>query len=162
VQLTSIGSGVAVSVQTQNGLGRSIALLSDTQKVAYEKVCLHSLLVALNHGSDGCIRYVASYSLQYAHIGQSEYANKILYISTLALAKLSVISLLINITASDLHQHLGIGLTVFIALWGGISVCIGALQCGTKSPWRFIGAGSSCLSLVRSDMRARWSHTDAD
>ncbi|KAF2676399.1 hypothetical protein K458DRAFT_379955 [Lentithecium fluviatile CBS 122367] len=113
--LTSIGSGIAVSVQTRNGLGRDIALLSEAQIVAYEK---------------------------------SEYANKLLYIATLALAKLSIISLLMILTASDQHRNLGISLTIFIALWGVVSVFVAAFQCGLDEPWKFIRAGSRCISLA--------------
>lgn len=79
---------------------------------------------------------------------QSEYANKLLFIATLALAKLSIISLLRGITASYLHRFVGLGLTLFIALWGIISVTVGALQCGAGEPWRFIGEGTRCSSLV--------------
>jgi hypothetical protein len=38
VQTASIGSGVSVSVQTANGLGRDSALLTESQLVAYQKV----------------------------------------------------------------------------------------------------------------------------
>ena len=38
VKLMSIASGVAVIMQTANGLGRDISLLSGTQIVAFEKV----------------------------------------------------------------------------------------------------------------------------
>lgn len=37
-KITSIGSGVAVSIQTANGLGRGISTLAKAQVVAYEKV----------------------------------------------------------------------------------------------------------------------------
>lgn len=37
--MTSIGSGVAVGIQTANGLGRDVGGLADTQIVAYAKVC---------------------------------------------------------------------------------------------------------------------------
>jgi hypothetical protein len=40
VQTTSIGSGVSVSVQTANGLGRDSALLTESQVVAYQKVSI--------------------------------------------------------------------------------------------------------------------------
>ncbi|CAO2652760.1 Nn.00g021710.m01.CDS01 [Neocucurbitaria sp. VM-36] len=113
--ITSIGSGISVSVQTANGLGRDISSLADNQIVAYQK---------------------------------SEYANKLLYIATLAFAKLSIISLLMILTASDLHRNLGIGLTGFIALWGIASEFVTAFQCGTVEPWRFLGPEVQCLDLT--------------
>ena len=107
-----------------------------------------SFHAARNRGLDWCIYDVACRLPNFAYRVQSEYANKLLYISTLALAKLSIISLLRVLTASDLHRNLGIGLTLFIALWGIVSVGVGALQCGADEPWRFIGSRSHCHSLV--------------
>ncbi|KAF2786903.1 hypothetical protein K505DRAFT_354168 [Melanomma pulvis-pyrius CBS 109.77] len=112
--IASIGSGIAVNIQTANGLGRDISSLAKSQMIAYEK---------------------------------SEYANKLLYIATLALAKLSIISLMMILTASDLHRRLGITLTTFIAVWGIASVLAAAFQCGIKHPWHSFGQGSSCFSL---------------
>jgi hypothetical protein len=40
VQLASVGSGVAVVMQTQYGLGRNMEVLSEEQIVAYQKVCM--------------------------------------------------------------------------------------------------------------------------
>ncbi|KAF2268656.1 hypothetical protein CC78DRAFT_540516 [Lojkania enalia] len=116
--VTSIGSGVSVSVQTANGLGRSIALLTQNQFVAYEKV--------------------ANWTTQ------SEYANKLLYIATLAFAKLSIISLLMILTASELHRRMGIALTTFIAAWGVVSEFVAAFQCGKNRPWHSFGPDSNC------------------
>ncbi|KAF2637583.1 hypothetical protein P280DRAFT_530762 [Massarina eburnea CBS 473.64] len=113
--LASIGSGIAATVQTENGLGRDIASLSQDQVAAFEK---------------------------------AEYANKLLYIATLALAKLSIISLLMILTASDFHRNLGIGLTVLISLWGLVSEFIAAFQCGVQKPWHFVGVESRCLSML--------------
>ena len=79
---------------------------------------------------------------------QSEYAGKLLYIATLALAKLSIISLMMILTASDLHRRLGICLTCFIALWGIASELVAAFQCGIHAPWHSFGPGSNCSSLV--------------
>jgi hypothetical protein len=39
-QIASIGSGIAVSLQTANGLGRDISLLTEGQIVAYQKVSM--------------------------------------------------------------------------------------------------------------------------
>jgi hypothetical protein len=148
LKLTSIGSGIAVSVQTQNGLGRDIVSLSEAQIVAYEKVLLYSFHAALGQGSGRCICGSAYPLLHCTYHVQGEYANKLLYIATLALAKLSIISLLMMIKASDLHRNIGVGLTVFITTWGVVSICVGALQCGTDKPWKFIGGIGSCTSLV--------------
>jgi hypothetical protein len=79
---------------------------------------------------------------------QGEYANKLLYIATLTLAKLSIISLLINIVSSDTHRTLGIALTGIIVSWGIISIVVGALQCGPHEPWRFIETTHKCVNLV--------------
>ena len=81
---------------------------------------------------------------------QYDYANKMLYIATLAFAKLSIISLLMILTASELHRNIGIGVTSFIALWGVVSEFVIAFQCGPLEPWRFIQPSSLCLDLVRS------------
>ncbi|KAF2188668.1 hypothetical protein K469DRAFT_565441 [Zopfia rhizophila CBS 207.26] len=112
--ITSIGSGIAVSIQTANGLGRHIDSLVESQIVAYKK---------------------------------SEYANKLLYIATLAFAKLSIISLLMILTASDLHRRVGIALAAFIAVWGFVSEFAAAFQCGTKRPWDSFGQESSCFDI---------------
>ncbi|KAL5117132.1 hypothetical protein ACEQ8H_004957 [Pleosporales sp. CAS-2024a] len=78
---------------------------------------------------------------------KAEYANKLLYIATLVCAKLSIISLLMILTASELHKHFGIGLTGIIALWGIVSELVTAFQCGRIEPWRFIGHEHHCLDL---------------
>ena len=134
----SIGSGISVSVQTANGLGRNISVLTDNQIVAYQRVCAQTF----------------SLTRTLLTSTKAEYANKLLYIATLAFAKLSIISLLMILTASDLHRNLGIGLTAFIALWGFISEFVAAFQCSSVEPWRFIGPESRCLDLVRSVMYA--------
>lgn len=79
---------------------------------------------------------------------KAEYANKLLYIATLVFAKLSIISLLMILTASDLHRNFGIGLTGIIAVWGFVSELVAAFQCGSMDPWRFIDAAHRCLDLV--------------
>lgn len=91
---------------------------------------------------------------------QSEYANRLLYIATLALAKVSILSLLMILTAADLHRRLGIVLTVVIAVWGIASVFVAAFQCGFDEPWRFFGAGSSCFSMVWIFAVSNWLVTD--
>lgn len=113
--MTSIGSGVSVSIQTANGLGRDIASLAEAQIVAYQK---------------------------------SEYTNKMLYIATLAFAKMSIISLLMILTASQTHRHMGFGLAGFIAVWGVLSEFVAAFQCGIHEPWRFLDSGDKCLDMV--------------
>ncbi|PVH98101.1 hypothetical protein DM02DRAFT_478682, partial [Periconia macrospinosa] len=114
--LASIGSGIAVTVQTENGLGRSIDDLDHRRIVNYEK---------------------------------AEYANKLLYVATLALAKLSIISLLMILTASDLHRNMGIGLTATIALWGIVSAFTAAFQCGVNQPWQYSQREGNCLSMIQ-------------
>ncbi|KAG9191681.1 hypothetical protein G6011_10415 [Alternaria panax] len=79
---------------------------------------------------------------------QAEYANKLLYIATLCFAKLSIISLLMVLTASKLHRNLGLGLTGFIALWSALSEVVSAFQCGAVEPWRFLLREGSCFDLV--------------
>jgi hypothetical protein len=128
----SIGSGLSVNVQTANGLGRDIYNLTDNQIIAYQKVYLRMVLPA----------YIILIQRK------AEYANKLLYIATLAFAKLSIISLLMILTASDLHRNLGIGLTGIIALWGVISQFVVAFQCGSLESWRFIEPRHRCLNLV--------------
>lgn len=92
---------------------------------------------------------------------KAEYTNKILYIATLALAKLSIISLLINITASERHRHLGFGLTGFIALWGVVSVLVTSFQCGSTYPWRTGNLERDCVDFVcLNDARAVCYLTD--
>jgi hypothetical protein len=56
------------------------------------------------------------------------------------------------LTASNLHRNLGIVLTVSIALWGFVSEFVAAFQCGVDEPWRFIGVGSKCVSMVSLPM----------
>ncbi|KZM20638.1 hypothetical protein ST47_g8280 [Ascochyta rabiei] len=76
------------------------------------------------------------------------YANKILYVATLALAKLSIISLLMILTASNKHRNLGLGLTGFIALWGVVSIFVTSFQCGSTYPWRTDGPGHECIDMI--------------
>ncbi|KAF2197263.1 hypothetical protein GQ43DRAFT_496554 [Delitschia confertaspora ATCC 74209] len=112
--LTSIGSGIAVCIQTANGLGEDIALLTKSDVVRYEK---------------------------------SAYATKLLYIATLAFAKLSIISLLMILTASVLHRKVGITLATFIAAWGVVSEITAAFECGLKKPWNSNGPDATCLNM---------------
>lgn len=107
--------------------------------VAYEKVCFRD---ACFDPKSTAFQYLANC------LTQSEYATKLLYIATLALAKLSIISLMIILTASDLHRRLGTALTAFIAVWGVASELAAAFQCGVVEPWHSFGPGSSCFSLV--------------
>lgn len=79
---------------------------------------------------------------------QSEYANRLLYLATLTFAKLSIISLLMILTASDLHRRLGITITTFIVVWGVVGEFVAAFQCGAKEPWRFMGETSTCVGMV--------------
>ncbi|KAF2726798.1 hypothetical protein EJ04DRAFT_452641 [Polyplosphaeria fusca] len=111
--MASIGSGIAVSIQTANGLGKDKASLVESQIVAYEK---------------------------------SEYANKLLYIATLAFAKLSIISLMLMLTASPMHRKLGVAFTAFIAVWGVASEFAAAFQCGANKPWDS-GPERNCFDL---------------
>lgn len=83
-----------------------------------------------------------------SYASQAEYANKLLYIATLTLAKLSVISLLMILTESNVHRKLGWLLTIFIALWGVVAEFVAAFQCGAGLPWQFIGENANCLKLV--------------
>jgi hypothetical protein len=78
--------------------------------------------------------------------------------ATLVFAKLSIISLLMILTASDLHKNFGIGLTGIIVLWGFISEFVAAFQCGSVEPWRFIGPERRCLDLVSAYAPAYLHH----
>jgi hypothetical protein len=71
-----------------------------------------------------------------------------LYIATLGFAKLSIISLLMILTASKMHRNLGLALAGFIALWAVFSICVSAFQCGTTDPWRFLGNEEVCFNIV--------------
>ena len=53
-----------------------------------------------------------------------------------------------NITASDRHRRLGLGLTAFIALWGIVSVIATSFQCGSTYPWRTSDRDSQCIDFV--------------
>ncbi|KAF2475868.1 uncharacterized protein BDR25DRAFT_212428 [Lindgomyces ingoldianus] len=77
---------------------------------------------------------------------KSEYATKLLYIATLAFAKLSIISLLMILIASELHRRLGIFLSTFIAVWGIVSEFATAFQCGTHEPWRSFLGERNCFN----------------
>ena len=120
-------------MQTGNGLGHEdISLLTEGQIVAYQKVS-----IALTFMINKCLT-----------TAQGDYANKLLYIATLAFAKLSIISLLMILTASNLHRKLGWTLIGLIALWGILSEFVSAFQCGANEPWRFLGMKDQCLGLV--------------
>jgi hypothetical protein len=83
---------------------------------------------------------------------KAEYANKLLYITTLVFAKLSIISLLMMLSEGSLHRNLGLGLTGIIATWGAVSELVAAFQCGSVEPWRFLGLEHHCIDLVRTLM----------
>jgi hypothetical protein len=84
---------------------------------------------------------------------KAEYANKLLYITTLVFAKLSIISLLMMLSEGSLHRNMGLGLTGIIAAWGVVSEFVAAFQCGSVEPWRFLGPEHRCIDLVRTLMR---------
>lgn len=107
----SIGSGLAVTVQTANGLGKEIHSLGKTQIIAYEK---------------------------------SQYATKFLYVATLASAKLSIISLMVMLTASELHRMMGILLGSFITIWAFSSEFAVAFQCKIPRTWDSLGDAANC------------------
>lgn len=71
-----------------------------------------------------------------------------LYIATLGFAKLSIISLLMILTASQTHRHFGLALAGFMALWAAFSICVLAFQCGTTQPWRFSSNREMCFNIV--------------
>lgn len=83
---------------------------------------------------------------------QAEYASKLLYIATLTLAKLSIISLVMLLTNSHPHSHpnhkFGWITTAFIALWGIVTELVAAFSCGVQKPWLFYGDDAHCLSVV--------------
>jgi hypothetical protein len=106
--------------------------LTDIQIVAYQKVNTS----------------VASSSWSLLTSIKAEYANKLLYITTLVFAKLSIISLLMMLAEGPLHGNLGIGLTGIIATWGFVSEFVAAFQCGSVEPWRFLGSENHCIDLV--------------
>jgi hypothetical protein len=90
---------------------------------------------------------------------KAEYANKLLYVTTLVFAKLSIISLLMMLTEARLHRNLGIGLTGIIATWGLVSEFVAAFQCGSVEPWRFLGHEHHCIDLVCTAMHVYlWSY----
>lgn len=143
-------------MQTGAGLGRDMSSLSDAQIVAYQKVCacclVFNLVCCVVSTILRCQTSSASSRVHFEtrrSCSQAEYANKLLYIATLALAKLSIISLLMILTASNLHRRLGWVLTALIAVWGLVTEIVAAFQCGTTIPWRFLGEEAHCLSMVR-------------
>ncbi|USP73548.1 hypothetical protein yc1106_00822 [Curvularia clavata] len=79
---------------------------------------------------------------------KAEYANGMLYIATLGFAKLSIISLIMILTASKSHRHLGLGFAAFMVLWAAFSICVLAFQCGTTHPWRLLGDKEMCFNIV--------------
>jgi hypothetical protein len=110
--------------------------LTDIQIVAYQKVSTP----------------VISSSRFSLTLIKAEYANKLLYITTLVFAKLSIISLLMMLSEGSLHRNLGLGLTGIIAAWGVVSELVAAFQCGSVEPWRFLGLEHHCIDLVRTLM----------
>jgi hypothetical protein len=138
-------------MQTQYGLGRNMELLEEGQIVAYQKVCMfaYGWVYSLRSCTMSTkLRPAPVFYGKHRSYSQAEYANKLLYIATLSLAKLSIISLLMLLTASNSHRQFGWALTAFIALWGIITEFIAAFQCGTQKPWEFLGEDAHCLSVV--------------
>lgn len=131
-QLASIGSGASVSIQTASGLGRDIGTLSENQIIVYQKVSPRT-----------------KYWMRTLTTAKAEFANKLLFIATLAFAKLSIISLLMFLTISDIHHMMATGLAATVALWGVVAEFVAAFQCGTQDPLRFIGPEHHCQNLVR-------------
>ncbi|KAJ4987855.1 hypothetical protein SVAN01_06585 [Stagonosporopsis vannaccii] len=115
-----------------------------------------ALITSIGSGASVSIQVANGLGREYSTLDEiqieaylkAEYANKILYITTLALAKLSIISLLMILTASDKHRHLGLGLTGFIALWGLVSVIATSFQCGRTHPWRTSNRERDCIDFI--------------
>lgn len=85
-----------------------------------------------------------------------------LYIATLVFAKLSIISLLVILTASEIHRNVGIVVIVLISLWGIVAEFVIGFQCGPVEPWRFFHRSAHCLDLVSEISFSRFSKISAD
>ncbi|KAI9849538.1 MAG: hypothetical protein M1837_004158 [Sclerophora amabilis] len=67
------------------------------------------------------------------------YASNLLFISSLAISKLSTLCLLLQITPIALHRRLALALGAAIITWTVTSLFASAFQCRLPSPWEMLG-----------------------
>ncbi|ORX91865.1 hypothetical protein BCR34DRAFT_271458 [Clohesyomyces aquaticus] len=146
VLLVTSGLAVLTRLVTKRALKRGIGV-DDAFVVA-------ALVTSIGSGVSVCIQTANGLGRNFGSLDpyqieayeKSEYANKLLYIATLAFAKLSIISLLMILTASPLHHWIGRSLAASIAVWGVLSIFASAFQCGAHEPWRRLNSSGENLS----------------
>ncbi|KAL8686760.1 MAG: hypothetical protein Q9218_006885 [Villophora microphyllina] len=77
---------------------------------------------------------------------KSIYAGGFLYISVIALIKLSICLHLDNLTPVRLHRNFIRGLGAFVCLWSIASILAVAFQCHPPAPWQFIR--NKCINIT--------------
>ncbi|MCJ1249705.1 hypothetical protein MMC30_006931 [Trapelia coarctata] len=115
--ICSIGSGIAVSLQAVNGLGRNLDTLSPSEIDIFSKV--RSLVV------DESAMLMES---------QSNFATGFLYVVTLCIAKFSIVMWCATISPLKKHEQFAGGVSGFII--SGSFICITAIadQCRLPGP----------------------------
>ena len=95
-------------------------------------------------------------------IQKNQYASNLLYITSLALARVSVLIFVMRLSPQRLYRLISISLIVAIALWSSFSVLALAFQCSVPKPWDY--TGNRCLdrvSLVNCERRPQLTHEQA-
>jgi hypothetical protein len=58
-----------------------------------------------------------------------------MFIASLGFSKLAVVAFVHNLTPSELHRKINLGVTILVSLWLVCSVLVAAFECGPSRPW---------------------------
>lgn len=78
---------------------------------------------------------------------QAEYASVPFFILTLALVKWSISDFITQLTPSDHHLHVDMGLRILVGAWLVAGVIASLFQCSMPAPWDYVN-GSRCIDRV--------------
>lgn len=84
---------------------------------------------------------------------KAELAANICYIISICLAKLSLLSLILNLTPTRQHQYFLFTLSGYIILWSVISVFVAAFECRVPHTWDY--TRGNCINRVGDQNRPR-------
>lgn len=77
---------------------------------------------------------------------KNQYAANLLYIASLALARVSVLIFVMQLSPRRTYKQVSLGLIITISVWSLLSVFTLAFQCSIPKPWDFYG--DRCLDRV--------------
>ncbi|KAF2133081.1 hypothetical protein P153DRAFT_310072 [Dothidotthia symphoricarpi CBS 119687] len=92
-----------------------------------------AVILQTEHGFGKPMTTLSNYDIQSEL--KSEYAATILLIASLGFSKLAVIAFVQNLTPSQLHQKINLGVGISASLWLLCSVLVATFQCPMPHPW---------------------------